>query len=78
MELVSPVRPGFHDGGERGGPVGGAEDEEVRDEVGVPEGGSVGDGSALFDVGFTWMIPPPLGEVPYRAELDSPNHGRPK
>lgn len=53
VQLVSPVRhAGFDDGGEgrvfcRGGPVGGAEDEEVRDEVRVPEGCSVGDGAAL-------------------------------
>ena len=51
--MVSPVRhAGFDDGGEGhvffcGGPVGRAEDEEVRDEVRVPEGCSVGDGAAL-------------------------------
>lgn len=54
VELVAPVRhAGFHDGFEGSecfcwGPVGRADGEEVRDKVGVPEGGSVGDGSSLF------------------------------
>ena len=53
-ELVSPVRhAGFQEGPERGkrfrrGPVGSADGEEVRDEFGVPECGSVNDGSSLF------------------------------
>lgn len=53
-ELVAPVRhAGFDEVGERGvgfggGPVGGADGEEVGDEVGVPEVGAVGDCSALF------------------------------
>ena len=56
MELVSPVRHAcFHDGFEggvcrSGSPIGRADGEEVGDEVGVPERGSVGDGSALFSL----------------------------
>ncbi len=56
MELISPVRHAcFHDGFEggvrlAGSPVRRADGEEARDEFGVPECGSVGDGSALFSL----------------------------
>ena len=54
MQLISPVRHArSHHGLEgrvclAGGPVGRADGEEARDEFGVPECGSVGDGSSLF------------------------------
>lgn len=54
VDLVAPVRhAGLHEGFEgrvclAGGPVGRADGEDVRDELGVPECGSVDDGSSLI------------------------------
>ena len=54
MELISPVRHAcLHNRFQRGvclagSPIRRADGEEARDEFGVPECGSVDDGSALF------------------------------